>query len=292
MKKMVNQRSVLGIVFWLVAFSTLEILSETKNKYYQVQPAVNSLSFSRTPLTSSASQSTDFPFEFPLEAKLLSHYISPNDMAKFSSNKPALNSTISKSHYNIFINDTTTSSLELLVYELSPAVTPISNQLRDTNSRMPSLWQSSASPRVNTTSGLALSYLKKDFGINLDFNFRLAGNQAGSAFLESVTSNLSMSYKMKNLGLNDLDKVNMILQVSNVQNLDDKLIIRRNDVQKLFQKNAFITPGFTFAMKTFMLEGMIRMPVSTLGQSEDHWKSSDIQGRLGMKWYLPEYIKP
>lgn len=237
------------------------------------------------------SQAIVLPFNYPFEASLLP-----------GANKPLTTNTIdslSKFNFPNQINSNAgrvilkpSQNTEVAAYSAN-IQTDNNNYLRDTNSRMPNLWQRN-SAMVNTTSGFVFAYLKKNVGLNLDLSIRMMGNEAGQAVLDSMSSGVSFSYRISDriFQINPNYKLNLIFQVSSLQYTDERAIPKKLEFSKTL-RSQFLSSGFTLNTKSVMFEGLIRVPIHQQAMFDlDGLLRPELQGRLGMKWYLPEYIQP
>lgn len=244
--------------------------------------------------SSNYSQAIIIPFNYPFEASLAPGQTTPIPF------KPQL--FLPSNQFSFFGQSNTNAgrvvlkpseNTEIASYRTS-IITDNAHYARDTNSRMPNLWQTN-SAMANTSSGVVFVYLKKNMGLNLDLSFRMAGNDAGHALFESLVSNLSFSYKLSDnlFRLNPNYKLNMVLQLSSTQYADDRAIPKKLEFNRTSLKSQFVSSGFTLNTKSLMFEGLIRLPIQQQAVFDlDGLLRPELQGRLGMKWYLPEYIQP
>jgi hypothetical protein len=102
-----------------------------------------------------------------------------------------------------------------------------------------------------------------------------------------------MSYSFDRFFKNQA-KINLNLQqlqeTQTIFSWDDKI----KKPESRFNRSLFISPGFTIGSKTVMLEGLVRMPLPHTGSpyESDFLGKPEIQGRLGLKWVLPEMMQP
>lgn len=286
----------------ILAFLSLILLTELFSKDLTSNSKRNTFSIadqsawtiSHT-LESSAnySQAIIIPFNYPLEARFLSDLAIPQNLSP-KNLVPELRNTFSLQipNFNQTIIQPFTNS-EIIAHRTN-IITDNAHYARDTNSRLPNLWQLN-SPMANTSSGIVFMYLKKNMGLNLDLSFRMAGNEAGHATLESLSSNINLSYNLSNkfLRFNPSYRLNVILQFSNAQSYDDRIVPKKLDFNKTTLKSQFISSGFTLNTKSLMFEGLIRLPIQQQAIFDlDGLLRPELQGRLGMKWNLPDYIQP
>lgn len=288
----------------LIAFASLFLLTEIfsenltvhaskENKFdsYDQSPWIISHNFENG---SNYSQAIVIPFNYPFEASLLPGQGSPT---KFI---PGLFEPFTKFSFLGQFNASSgkvilkpSENTEISAYR-SNIVTDNNHYARDTNARMPNLWQTNSS-MANTSSGVVFVYLKKNMGLNLDLSLRMAGNEAGHAILDSVSSNVSFSYKVSDrlFSINPNYKLNMVLQLTNIQYTDDRAVPKKLEFNRTSLKSQFVSSGFTLNTKSVMFEGLIRLPIQHQTVFDlDGLLRPELQGRLGMKWYLPEYIQP
>ncbi|HMV42394.1 MAG TPA: hypothetical protein PK079_01030 [Leptospiraceae bacterium] len=237
------------------------------------------------------SQAIVIPFNYPFEASLIPGATKPNNLnsidfiSKFNFSTP---SAVSSGKVILKPSENT----ELAAYN-SNIVTDSNQILRDTNLRMPSPWQRNSTV-ANTTSGFVFAYLKKNIGFNIDLSLRMIGNEAGQAVLDSVSSGLSFSYRISDrvFQMNPNYRLNLIFQVSSMQYTDERAMPKKLEFSKNL-RSQFISSGFTLNTRSVMFEGLIRLPVHQQAMFDlDGLLRPELQGRLGMKWYLPEYIQP
>ncbi|MBK8394698.1 MAG: hypothetical protein IPL26_05565 [Leptospiraceae bacterium] len=212
------------------------------------------------------------PFRYPLEASLI-----PN--AENRSN--LIQSNFNPNENTGFITYRGNNSADNIYYA------------RDKSTRMPSYGQSQL---INTSaSGVVFVYLKKNLGLNLDLSMRMMGNEAGQSIIDSMTSNMVISYKLSDNIFQWSPKYNLnfVLQFSNFQYVDDRVVAKKLDFNKSNLRSQFVSSGFTLNTKSVMFEGLIRLPVQQQAIFDiDGLLRPELQGRLGMKWQLPEFIKP
>ncbi|MBP7281541.1 MAG: hypothetical protein KBA66_08200 [Leptospiraceae bacterium] len=263
------------------------------NKKYEPKDYSQWLISNNFESTSDYSQTIAIPFSYPFEASL---YPEPNNKVKLSSNylNPSsislFPSQIHQSSAKVFFKPTENS--EIISYKTN-IITDNTHYARDTNSRMLGIGQTNAT--ANTSSGVVFVYLKKNLGLNLDLSMRMMGNETGHAIPDSMVSNMRISYKLSEgiFQLNQNYKVNFVLQLSNIQYTDDRVSLKKLDFNKTSLRSQFLSSGFTLNTKSVMFEGLIRLPLQQQTIFDlDGLLRPELQGRLGMKWYLPEYIQP
>jgi hypothetical protein len=162
---------------------------------------------------------------------------------------------------------------------------------RDSSSGIPYLWQSNQSPMIGQTRDGMFVFLKRNVNLFLNMSMSLIGNSAGHAVLDHISASLGISYLVpsaylyrKNLQAN----LHLNAQASEILPWEDKL--KKTEPKNL--RNYFISPGLTLGNRAVMLEGLIRMPIPANYQEMDALFQPEIQGRLGLKWILPEMMKP
>lgn len=234
------------------------------------------------------------PFNYPFEARLHPDTIDSLQNLFEQKNNLALFSGISFAKEVTNIPMTVTGNhFNLITYASEIQLEPTHYE-RDTNTRLPSPWNNS-SQMINKTRGIVFAYMHRNISLNMELAMRFAGNEVGQAVFESALSNVGLNYKVNNSTMNKLaSNLNLNVQLQSVQLSDERFLPRKNEPIK--SKQSFLSSGFTLNTKSWMLEGMIRMPITPAGQATtvdfDGSVKPEIQGRLGMKWYLPEFIKP
>jgi hypothetical protein len=230
------------------------------------------------------SKSIDIPFNFPFELKFHPEYSKTGNFQNnnsLSSNvplqiAPSINFKISDSKEISISTFQTKNHFDSAYFE------------RDTNTRLPSLWQLN-SAQTNSNSGVAFSFLKKNFSFYADLSARFLGLESGHSMLDSVSSNIGFQYRLDNQK-SSLYRLSYIAQFTNSQMSDERIFNKRLE---LYKKSQFFSQGFTLSTKSAMFEGLIRLPtqLQTSYEIDGQWRP-EVQGRLGIKWFLPDYMKP
>ncbi|MCE9500978.1 MAG: hypothetical protein K8R21_10850 [Leptospira sp.] len=240
-------------------------------------------------------QTVTVPFTLPAEAQLSPEYNRLNAIPVVrtdSAKTPFIGMSLPGSQISLMQKDSGNSSFRIVSYD-NKFVAPSNYASRDQYSRLPSLWQSNASPLINTNSGMMFMYLKKNMGLNFDLSIRLMGSPSGNATAESVASGMTFSYRLANNIFKQFEQtgVNFVFGLSGLQRLDDRIYPKADQIKG---RTVSINPGFTFTTRSMMFEGVVQLPLhqnANIGEVDTMWKY-EYQGRLGMKWYLPEFIKP
>ncbi|NUM41917.1 MAG: hypothetical protein HUU45_09860, partial [Leptospiraceae bacterium] len=153
-------------------------------------------------------------------------------------------------------------------------------------------------PLVNTRPGAVFMVLKKNMGLNFDLSIRLMGRESGHVAAESLGTGLTFSYRLANNLFKHFENssFNFFLGLSGLQKLDDRTLafLKQELTVNGKAKSMYVNPGFSLATRNMILEGTFQLPVyqnTNIGDVDTLWKY-EYQGRLGMKWYLPEFIKP
>jgi hypothetical protein len=234
------------------------------------------------------------PFHFPWESTL-----SPG----FTSQKQSLGMEIlysvpfsNMSSWIIGKEFSPSETIKVSVYE-STAPPEYTNLTKETMSyRLPLAWNQNQSTMVNRNPGVVFVYMRKGFGFNMDLSFRISGNLAGQAMIDTMNSGAGFSYNIPSDKLSKKQyyaklNLNMQIQESTSYAWEEKL--KKSDTHR-YQRNLFISPGFTVGNRSVMLEGLVRMPLPHTGAAyeSEFLGKPEIQGRLGLKWYLPEMMQP
>ncbi len=139
--------------------------------------------------------------------------------------------------------------------------------------------------------GIVFVYMKKNLGISLDMAFRLSGTLIENT-LEQMVSTISLHYSLPF----ELAKKSYQARFSvNLQSLENSVWEEKlKKTESRFQRNLFVSPGFTLGNRSVMIEGLVRMPVHGQGAQleTDALLRQEIQGRLGIKWHLPDMMRP
>lgn len=142
-----------------------------------------------------------------------------------------------------------------------------------------------------SNSGVIFLYMKRHAGLEMDFNARMIGNQAGLAFLESARSTIAFNYSVfPEIG--ESSKMNFFLQFSSIKRFQDRGLTYEsgNHFRGIKSYEYYLNPGISFSSRNLSLEGMVRVPVPTAAQlgGEQHQWMQDVQGILGIKYSFSE----
>lgn len=165
------------------------------------------------------------------------------------------------------------------------------SRLRDQSSGIPSIWQPNQSPMIGQARDVAFIFLHKNFSLILDMSMTLMGNPAGHSVVDHVSTSMGVAYLLPSQFLykkNLQASFHLNVQTTEILPWEDKL---RKTESKNF-RNYFISPGLTLGNRTVRLEGLIRMPIPANYQEMDALFQPEIQGRLGLKWNLPDMMRP
>ncbi|XDD52470.1 hypothetical protein AB3N59_19235 [Leptospira sp. WS92.C1] len=152
-----------------------------------------------------------------------------------------------------------------------------------------------ANPLQNgSSSGVMFLYMKRHAGLEMDFNARMIGNQAGLAVLESAKSTIAFNYSVfPEIGENS--KMNFFVQFSSIKRFQDRNggfpNEPGNNFRGLKSYEYYLNPGISFSSRNLSLEGMVRVPVPTAAQlqaGEPSLWMQEIQGLLGVKYSFSE----
>jgi len=155
------------------------------------------------------------------------------------------------------------------------------------NSVLPHFENNLTNPLQSRTYGLLLSYTKGEINFFLNFLTNLGSRYDGHTFFKNSLTQLGLRFPIKPynplyLGLH------VGLQQVDFQQWDEKL--KKTDLKPKI--NTFLTSGLAIGAKTFVIEGLVRLPIYNYGNENDQLLKPEFQGRLGLKWNLPETIKP
>ncbi len=126
------------------------------------------------------------------------------------------------------------------------------------------------------------------FTFHMDLNLRMTLDLSGQATANLLRSGFGVSYQVPSAFLASQQysaKLDLSIQAIEFQPWEE----RRKDRQPI-QRQVFLSPGITIgSQKGWMVEGLIRMPLpNNLQEVTDTTYRPEVQGRLGLKWYLPE----
>jgi len=244
-------------------------------------------------------QAISIPFKFPAEAALSPELNRLNHQPLGIRNAAEIPVAIfSLNQFSIADYVYGSTNIKAVTYEENQ-FSQGSYTRKDLYTRMPALWQNNSSPFVNTKPGAVFMVLKKNMGLNFDLSIRLIGNQSGHVAAESLGTGLKFSYRLANNVFKHFENsgFNVFLGLSGLQRLDDRTLAflrQESTTQNGKGRSMFFNPGFSFTTRNMILEGTVQLPVyqhTSIGDLDTLWKY-EYQGRLGMKWYLPEFIKP
>ncbi|MDX1957280.1 MAG: hypothetical protein SFU98_01840 [Leptospiraceae bacterium] len=265
------------------------IFSEKKSSQFPTQPISLGSNIFATSGSLDASNNefhlASVPFNYPFELSLAPGYVQPKDTIGME--------ILQQRFYHNFLfskNISQESSVQLVSYSVNQ-LSEIGTIVRDSNPRLPE--QNAQSFFMNRNQGLVFIFHKKDFGINMDLSFRISTNLAGASVLDTAISSVGVYYSLDRFTKQPV-KINMNLQqlqeVAGYSSWEDRI----KKPESRFTRSLFLSPGFTVGSKNVMLEGLIRMPLPHTGSpyESDFLGKPEIQGRLGLKWILPEMMQP
>ncbi|TGM58626.1 LIC_20087 family outer membrane protein [Leptospira adleri] len=197
----------------------------------------------------------------------------------------------------VFVNDVPSRSGKLLSGAFSEKRTM--DRITDSRNQIQGFGLASwnANPLQNgSSSGVMFLYMKRHAGLEMDFNARMIGNQAGLAVLESAKSTIAFNYSVfPEIG--ESSKMNFFVQFSSVKRFQDRNGVfslsdpQANNGRGLKSYEYYLNPGISFSSRNLSLEGMVRVPVPTAAQlqsGEQHLWMQEVQGLLGIKYSFSE----
>lgn len=146
------------------------------------------------------------------------------------------------------------------------------------------------SPAINKAYGIAYQYSNIGVSMLLNFAALMGMDSSGHSLPEAYLAQLGIRYQIKPSIFAYRPMYAGLLvgfQQINMHQWETKLA---KETEKA--KSSFFTPGVTIGSKTFVLEGMVRLPITHYGNENDQFLKPELQGRLGLRWNLPEIIKP
>ncbi len=216
-----------------------------------------------------------FPFHFPMEVTFAPNYkpVVPSLGTEILFNHPG------RFSMGMQLNDSPMN----LQYDagIGAEVDPL---LRDRNPRpysLPSL-SSYRSP------GVVFLVSRNNFSIHFDLNLRMTLDLSGQAATNLLRTGFGISYRIPSEYLATRQysaKVDLSLQAIEFQPWEER---RKND--RFINRQFYLTPGITIgSSKGWMVEGLIRMPLpGNIQEITENTYKPEVQGRLGLKWYLPD----
>jgi hypothetical protein len=275
-----KSKKIKNSIYLILLFGLLEIYSE--NLFFKFQ-----VGFHKEEIQTKNVKSISIPFNYPFELKFHPDYNSEFQKTNLSSN----------SNPKVYFPNQITQTIN---YQISDSkeivISTFQNQNhfdayyfeRDTNTRLPNLWQLNPSA-TNTNSGIVFSFLGKNFSFYNDFSTRFLGLESGHSALDSFQSNVGLIYNLASKS--NPYRINYVISLNQVFYSEDKTTYRRKiDLNKNSQ---FFSQGFSVQTKSAIFEGLIRVPTQLQATYEvDGLWRPEVQGRIGIKWNLPEYIRP
>ncbi|EMJ96690.1 LIC_20087 family outer membrane protein [Leptospira alstonii] len=197
----------------------------------------------------------------------------------------------------VFVNDVSSGNGKLVSGAFSEKRTM--DRITDSRNQIPGWglqsWNTN-SLQNGSSSGVMFLYMKRHAGLEMDFNARMIGNQAGLAFLESARSSIAFNYSVfPEIG--ESSKMNFFLQFSSIKRFQDNRSFGYggtgepgNNFRGMKSYEYYLNPGISFSSRNLSLEGMVRVPVPTAAQlsGEQHQWMQDVQGILGIKYSFSE----
>ena len=178
----------------------------------------------------------------------------------------------------------------LSAYETSSFPSDRISRTSNDSLRTPAPWMPMPASSYRSP-GIVFVYMKKNLGISLDMAFRLSGTLIENT-LEQMVSTISLHYSLPF----ELAKKSYQARFSvNLQSLESSVWEEKlKKTEPKFNRNLFVSPGFTVGNRSVMIEGLVRMPVHGQGAQleTDALLRPEIQGRLGIKWHLPDMMRP
>ncbi len=259
--------------FTIVLLITVGLVySDTKDVNPKATPTNYSISPSNRGLYEVVSF---FPFHFPMEVTFAPDY------------KPVVPSLGTE----IIFNNSTRFSMQMQNAEspmnlhfdsgIGTEVDPI---LRDRSPRPFGLPSFSA----YRSPGVVFLVTRNNFSIHFDLNFRMTLDLTGQAATNLLRTGFGVSYRIPSEYLAARQysaKVDLSLQAIEFQPWEER---RKND--RNISRQFYLSPGITIgSSKGWMVEGLIRMPLpGNIQEITESTYKPEVQGRLGLKWYLPE----
>ena len=217
-----------------------------------------------------------FPFHFPMEVTFAPGY---------KPVVPSLGTELLFAHPGAKILASSYDSPLQMFYDPSPStlVDPI---LRDRTGASYLGLSAYRSP------GVVFLVSRNQFSFHLDLNLRMTLDLSGQATTNLLRTGFGVSYNIPSAYLASRQysaKVDLSVQAIEFQPWEE----RRKDKTSNPNRQFYLSPGITIgSQRGWMVEGLIRMPLpNTVQELTDTTYKPEVQGRLGLKWYLPESIE-
>jgi hypothetical protein len=270
----------------LLLFLVLEtnLSSESKKSFSFFNLGTNQLNSDQVQIAS-------IPFNYPFELRYLPGFeknYTPEINFNSSKSKPLLFQPQPIQLETVFKSES--NDLSIKTFKSNSIQDSVSLE-RDSNLRMPSLWQLNT-VSSNTQNGIVFSYFKKNFSFYADMSVRFLGLESGNSILDSIHNHFTMELNLTDYlsKKTSLYRLSYVVQYSNSQYTDERIFSKRLDIYK---KNQFLSQGFTLNTKAATFEGLIRLPTQLQSTYElDGFYRPEIQTRVGIQWQLPDYIRP
>lgn len=145
---------------------------------------------------------------------------------------------------------------------------------------------------LNRNPGVVFLVNRNQFSFFMDLNLRMALDLSGQAASQILRTGVGVQYRIPSeyLASRQLHAaVDVSLQAIEFQPWEEK---RRSD--RIINRQFYLSPGITIGSnRGWMVEGLIRMPLpTTVQEAMESAYRPEVQGRLGIKWYLPDTLKP
>jgi hypothetical protein len=140
--------------------------------------------------------------------------------------------------------------------------------------------------------GVVFLVNRHPFSFHLDLNLRMTLDLSGQATANFLRTGMGVSYALPStyLGSQYSAKLDLSVQAIEFQPWEEK---RREKSPVALQRQFYLSPGITIgSQRGWMVEGLIRMPLpNNIQEVTDTTYKPEVQGRLGLKWYLPERLE-
>lgn len=140
--------------------------------------------------------------------------------------------------------------------------------------------------------GVVFLVNRNQFSFFMDLNLRMTLDLSGQAASNLLRSSIGMQYRIPSEYLASR-QMNAALELS-LQTIEFQPWEDKRKLDRPLQRQFFLSPGITIGSnRGWMVEGLVRMQLpSNIQEATDSTFRPEVQGRLGVKWYLPDTVKP
>ncbi|MGE8723002.1 hypothetical protein ACO2KH_16440 [Leptospira terpstrae] len=142
-------------------------------------------------------------------------------------------------------------------------------------------------------------YYRSGFTFDLGLSMGMSMNQGASGYVDVAESRVRIKYRLnRNLfSFIKNSRWELFLQLSELHRFDNDINSRLNSSIRAQEpsrtnfvgRQVYITPGISISNSNLTFEGMVRVPLNAreAGRTLDELWAPEIQGNLGLKYYMP-----